>query len=109
MNNRRLLVITVIVVVILLLVGGGYAWYRYNIQISTTTVPGADNTQLAGQTLTLAGGEVSIDQPQIPWALAVSADQVLVHSYIPPCEEGFDYCIYYNGDRYVGTNFESAG
>jgi hypothetical protein len=32
-----------------------------------------------------------------------------VHSYIPPCSEGFDYCLFRNNADYGGTNFESAG
>ncbi|WP_371067884.1 hypothetical protein, partial [Salmonella enterica] len=30
-------------------------------------------------------------------------------SYIPPCIDGFEYCLYYNGQDYVGTNLESVG
>ncbi len=43
------------------------------------------------------------------WGLAVKPEQILVASYIPPCDEGFDYCFYYLGKEYEGTNFESAG
>ena len=56
----------------------------------------------------IAGGEVSFSLPQ-DFGLAVSAEQVLVESTVPPCSEGFDYCLYYNDPRFENTNFESAG
>lgn len=53
-------------------------------------------------------GVISFSRPS-DFGLAVTAEQVLVKSYIPPCDPGFLYCLYYNGDAYTGTNFESAG
>jgi len=59
--------------------------------------------------------EQSVSTPEITFsypkdfALAVQEEQVLVSSYIPPCSEGFDYCLYYKGGAYEGTNFDSAG
>jgi membrane-bound inhibitor of C-type lysozyme len=45
-----------------------------------------------------------------PFGLATKPEQVPVHSYIPPCDPtAFDYCVYYAGTAYKGTNFESAG
>jgi hypothetical protein len=41
--------------------------------------------------------------------LALDKSQITVSSYIPPCREGFDYCLYYTGENYAGSNFESAG
>lgn len=66
----------------------------------------AMNTEFDRQVL--AGGQVMIDSPQ-DFGLAVTADQVLVESNVPPCDDGFDYCLYYNGNEYQGTNFQSAG
>jgi hypothetical protein len=43
------------------------------------------------------------------FGLATNDNQILNKSYIPPCSEDFNYCIYYIGDAYKGTNFESAG
>lgn len=43
------------------------------------------------------------------FGLAVSQQQILVRSYIPPCDSYFNYCLYYNGTAYQGTNFDSAG
>lgn len=56
----------------------------------------------------LAGGDVAFLVPG-DFGLATNPEQVLVESYIPPCAEGFSYCVYYNADMYTDTNFESAG
>ncbi len=40
--------------------------------------------------------------------LAITPEQA-PKSYIPPCAEGFRYCLYYDGTAYQATNFESAG
>ena len=56
----------------------------------------------------IAGGELMFVQPA-DFGLAVHWDQLLVKSMIPPCDDGFDYCIYYYGDDFAGTNFRSAG
>ena len=59
--------------------------------------------------------EATVATPEITFGyskefdLAVTVEQVLVNAYIPPCSEGFDYCLYYNAKAYEGTNFESAG
>ena len=43
------------------------------------------------------------------FGLATTQNQIPVNSYIPPCDAGFAYCLYYNQTNYAGTNFESAG
>ncbi|HZJ10386.1 MAG TPA: Gmad2 immunoglobulin-like domain-containing protein, partial [Trueperaceae bacterium] len=62
----------------------------------------------AETTMTLAGGDVSMSYPD-GFGLAVNQDQLLVSSYIPVCDEGFDYCIYLASGAYEGTNFDGAG
>ncbi len=57
---------------------------------------------------TISTPEISFGYPD-DFDLATTRDQVAVHSYIPPCSENMDYCVYYNSDAYKGTNFESAG
>jgi hypothetical protein len=57
---------------------------------------------------TIAGGDLTFSVPK-DFGLAVSSDQMPHNSTIPPCSEGFEYCIYYNGDQYKNTNFETAG
>jgi hypothetical protein len=58
---------------------------------------------------TVSDGTITISIPSSEFGLAAKKDQILVHSYIPPCDENFNYCLYYNGSAYTGTNFESAG
>jgi hypothetical protein len=58
---------------------------------------------------TVSDGTITISIPSSEFGLAVKKDQILVHSYIPPCDENFNYCLYYDGSAYKGTNFESAG
>lgn len=58
--------------------------------------------------MTLAGGRVTLDL--VPGlALAVSQEQLLDRSSPPPCDPGFDYCLYLPEDAYAGTNLRSAG
>ena len=68
--------------------------------------PGASSS---GTALTSAtDGTISFSYAS-GFALATSPDQILVKSYIPSCEAGFSYCMYFHGSAYAGTNFESAG
>jgi hypothetical protein len=57
---------------------------------------------------THSDGTITFTRPN-DFGLAVTDEQILVQSYIPPCDSGFDYCLYYNGDEFSGSNFESAG
>ncbi len=57
----------------------------------------------------ISDGAVTLEYPSADFGLATKKDQILVNSYIPPCDEAFNYCFYYNGKQYEGTNFESAG
>ena len=43
------------------------------------------------------------------FGLALKKDEIHATAYIPPCDESFDFCLYYNGIKYIGTNFGSAG
>lgn len=43
------------------------------------------------------------------FGLANGGQPIPVRSYIPPCESDFDYCLYFTGLDYQGTNLESAG
>lgn len=55
-----------------------------------------------------AGGRLMFVRPD-DFGLALHRDQLLVRTVIPPCDEGFDYCLYYFGGELAGTNFQSAG
>ncbi len=57
----------------------------------------------------VSDGTITIHFPSLDFGLATNPQQVLTKAYIPPCGEHFDYCLYYIGNAYTGTNFESAG
>jgi hypothetical protein len=63
---------------------------------------------IPGETTSLSDGTIAFDQPE-DFGLAVTNDQILVTSTIPPCTEEFSYCLYYDGASYGNTNFSSAG
>ncbi|HVW66256.1 MAG TPA: hypothetical protein VHA78_00830 [Candidatus Peribacteraceae bacterium] len=57
---------------------------------------------------TVSDNTISFSVPS-DFALAVQGEAIQKPSYIPPCNDGFTYCLYYTGNQYQGTNFESAG
>ena len=59
-------------------------------------------------TIALADGAVLVSYPD-GFGLAVTPEQVQVASQIPPCDQGFDYCLYLDTDEFAGTNFSAAG
>jgi hypothetical protein len=58
---------------------------------------------------TLSFNDLTLAYSSSEFALATTPEQVTVKSYIPPCDQGFNYCFFYKGSAYAGTNFESAG
>ena len=72
--------------------------------------PAADNDSpdAAGDVHVIAGGFLQFVRPD-DFGLAATEEQLLVSSYIPPCDFGFDYCLYYHAPTFEGTTFESAG
>lgn len=58
---------------------------------------------------TISTKDISLTFDSDAFGLATTREQVLVKSYIPPCDDDFDYCIYYVGTEFSNTNFESAG
>jgi len=77
---------------------------------ATTTLGTAgqsSSTLSYGQTV--SDGVITLGVPTSLFGLATNEQQVLSKSYIPPCDDGFKYCLYYMGHEYDGTNFESAG
>ncbi len=103
-NTRNgLIVLVVAIAVVLLFIGAKYT--------QAPAVPGNPGGTVATTTNmgdTTSDGTITFAKPA-DFGLATNKAQVLVHSYIPPCSEGFTYCLYYNGGDYKGTNFESAG
>lgn len=73
------------------------------------TLPSSDldNTPTVNQNI--SDGIINLAFSEKEFGLATNETQILVHSYIPPCDANFKYCLYYVGTTYQGTNFESAG
>lgn len=108
MKTQNLVIMAVVLIVILL----GALYFARPVQApSMPQVPSGavtTNTDTAsGQTtVTPAGLGFTVSDP---YALATTEGQVMAKAVIPPCDAGFDYCIYRNGTEYAKTNFESAG
>jgi hypothetical protein len=75
---------------------------------SPTLVLNAPSGTPAQSGQNVSDGTISFTIPS-DFGLATAQEQILVRSYIPPCDPDFDYCLYYNGSAYEGTNFDSAG
>jgi hypothetical protein len=104
MKTQNLVILAVILIVILI---AAFAVAR-PIQPGTAAQPSAqDQGMTQAQTTTTPGG-LTFSYAD-PYGLAVTQDQVLSKAVIPPCDPGFDYCIYRTGSTYDATNFESAG
>lgn len=100
------------ILVLLVIAVGIVVWYFSTHRVPTPSqsqgttseeIPNSDSDQ------TISDGTITFGFPQTGFGLATTQEQILVQSYIPPCTEGFDYCLYYLGTRYDGTNFDSAG
>lgn len=76
--------------------------------LSLTFHAESSDSGLAPNRHVVAGGELMFVRPA-DFGLALHRDQLLVRSVIPPCDEGFDYCLYHIGEEFAGTNFKSAG
>ncbi len=93
-----------LIAVIVAVVGGILLWY---IKVDKPAATPSPSPSLSANQ--------SISTPEITFSygtdfgLATKPQQILASSYIPPCDEGFDYCLYYDSPTYKGTNFESAG
>ena len=93
---------TPFLVIIALIIAG--AWLVY-ISINQPQTP---EKELLPLDQSISDGTVTISY-STDYGLAATDGQLLSKSYIPPCDSGFDYCIYYVGSAYEGTNFESSG
>lgn len=75
---------------------------------TTPTLVLATTTSTANSAGSVSDGTITFTVPT-DFGVAVNQQQVPTNSYIPPCDPTFDYCLYYTGAAYQGTNFESAG
>lgn len=57
----------------------------------------------------VSDGTIAFSYDAAEFGLATTPEQILASSYIPPCEPGFAYCLYYDGMAYEGSNFDGAG
>lgn len=103
--------IPTLILAALILLGLGYIYYSSSkgivTSVATTTAPAATSTWPTASITTPQG--VYFAYPTKDYSLATTSDQVLVLSYIRPCDDGFDYCLYNTSPDFSGTNFESAG
>jgi hypothetical protein len=94
--------VDILIGILALLLIGGALWYGVKHELAdtgnATSFPHALTTP---EGVTFGYGD--------SYGLALRPEQVLSRSYIPPCDENFDYCLYYVGAGYENTNFESAG
>jgi len=132
MKNKSLIIAFIIIIVLIVAgVGGGVYFFYYknsgenqNVYCTQDAKLCPDGSYVSRQgpncefaqcpsglffDQTVSDGTVKISIPSAEFGLAVTKEQILVLSYIPPCDENFDYCLYYIGSAYEGTNFESAG
>lgn len=94
-----------IVLIILVALVAWFFWGRGAAgPTASSTPPAATSSE---QTTTTPQG-LSFTLPAA-FALATGQEPIMVQSYIPPCDQGYDYCLYKNDDEFAGTNFESAG
>lgn len=111
MSKGTLTVFLVVMVVLILVIAFG-AWVFRQSNGGNAGVPPVSTSASSTSTVfdqTISDGTLAISFPSADFGLATNQTQLLVHSYIPPCDPGFNYCLYYIGTAYQGTNFESAG
>jgi len=109
--------LVIILFIILIALVGGWLVYSLNKTGPTTsTVTPSSTTSSSGATTTapifdqsLSDGTITISYPSADFGLATNQTQILTHTNVPPCGTPFNYCLYYTGSAYRGTNFESAG
>jgi hypothetical protein len=121
MKKGAVLTIIIVAIVIILL-----AWWIY--QANKESQPAASSGSYSSSTMAASGtpvlgspngasfdqsisdGTITLQYPSADFGLATNPQQILVSAVIPPCDQNFNYCLYYdNSSTYAGTNFESAG
>jgi hypothetical protein len=80
---------------------------------SSNTVPtlvlGTPTGTAPAGSRSVSDGTITLVYLTTDFGLATSSQQITTRSYIPPCDADFNYCLYYVGTAYQGTNFDSAG
>lgn len=98
-KNKIYLVLSILIIVLIIMFVNNYTVKRDTETINPIPKPVVS---------LISDGIISFSVPK-DFALAMSVNQILVKAYIPPCNDGFEYCVYYDGPDYKGTNLESAG
>ncbi|MBP9822397.1 MAG: hypothetical protein KBC81_03085 [Candidatus Pacebacteria bacterium] len=110
MNKENILTVVAVVAVAAIL--GFWLFWKPDDKIavspSPTPSPVATATMIQ-YNQSVSDKDIKVSYSSSDFGLATTPAQIVVKSYIPPCETGFDYCLYSNNDTYKGTNFESAG
>jgi len=118
MKNKSLIVTLVIVIVLIAVgvAGGVYFYYKNfnedrNVYCTQDAKLCPDGSYVGRQgpncefaqcpkglvfDQTVSDGVIKISIPSSEFGLAVTPEQIMVTSYIPPCDENFDYRLYYN-------------
>ena len=115
MSKKGVIGLIIIVIIIVLVF-----WWVYDQGPSSTTTsiyttstttgaPSSTTPTTPNFDQSLTDGTITVMYPSADFALATSDQQVLTQSNIPPCDQSFNYCLYYIGSAYLGTNIESAG
>jgi hypothetical protein len=80
---------------------------------SSNTVPtlvlGTPTGTASAGSQSVSDGTITLVYSTADFGLATSSQKITTRSYIPPCDADFNYCLYYIGGAYQGTNFDSAG
>jgi hypothetical protein len=117
---KKTLVTIIVIIIIALVVFALWSLYENltNQPLTTTSPSSTASTTSPSSNPTpgtptfdqsISDGSITISFPSVDFASATSQSQITVSSYIPPCDQNFDYCLYYIGNAYQGTNFETAG
>ena len=118
MNDMGKLGIAIVFIVVIAVLAAGFFWLvNSGNQGGTITPTNSSSTTASGTAPTLvlnaptgttSDGTITFTVPS-DFGLATNQTQILTRSYIPPCDADFNYCLYYTGTAYQGSNFDSAG
>ncbi len=106
MNQKNTLVILAVIVGILAIIAMNLNPGKSG---SVTTLDPMSPNNEPPYNQSISDGTITIPYSSTEFGLATNQSQVLVNSYIPPCDPDFNYCLYFIGTAFKGTNFESAG
>lgn len=113
MNTETKKSITILAVAVVIIALIAFFVYQYKPSGSAQNPPATNTTNQPIPSFvfdqSVSDGTVTFLYPSSEFGLATTPSQILATSYIPPCDQGFNYCLYYKGADYQGTNFESAG